>query len=51
VTSVEWQQTAVYRSNSQAAGGQVHVESLVSVTEPEPNDSNDYRTYEKTVRI
>jgi hypothetical protein len=51
VTSAEWYQTAVYRSNPQAADGQVHAESLVSLAEPEPHDSNDYRTYEKTVLI
>ncbi len=33
------------------AGGQAHVESLVSLVEPEPDDLNDYRTYEETVRI
>jgi len=43
--------TAVYSSNSRVADGQVHVESLVSLAEPEPDDSNDFLTYEKTVRI
>jgi hypothetical protein len=39
VTSVEWLQAA-YRPNGRAADGQVHVESLVSLAEHEPDDSN-----------
>lgn len=43
--------TSVERQFTQTAGDPVHVESLASLAEPEPDFSNDYRTYEKIARI